>query len=41
MEEDPNIHRVIPITDEQIEALNKKMAEDLAKHQEEIKNSNN
>lgn len=30
-EEDPNIHRVIPITDEDIEILNKKLTEDLAK----------
>jgi len=41
IEEDPNIHRVIPVTDEQIEALNKKMAEDLSKQQEEIENNNN
>ena len=33
-EEDPHIHRVIPITDEDIEMLNKKMAEDLAKQKE-------
>ena len=34
-EEDPHIHRVIPITDEDIEMLNRKMAEDLAKQQEQ------
>ena len=32
--EDPHIHRVIPITDEDIEMLNRKMAEDLDKQQE-------
>ncbi len=36
-EEDPHIHRVIPITDEDIEMLNRKMAEDLAKQQEQEK----
>ena len=41
-EEDPHIHRVIPITDEDIEMLNKKMAEDLAKQKEqEEKEKNN
>ena len=33
--EDPHIHRVIPITDEDIEMLNRKMAEDLAKQQDQ------
>ena len=43
IEEDPRIHQVIPITDEDIEMLNKKLAEDLAKQkeQEEIKKNNN
>jgi len=36
-EEDPHIHRIIPITDEDIEMLNRKMAEDLAKQQEQEK----
>lgn len=36
-EEDPHIHRVIPITDEDIEMLNRKVAEDLAKQQEQEK----
>ena len=41
-EEDPHIHRVIPITDEDIEMLNRKLAEDLAKQQEqEEKEKNN
>ena len=42
-EEDPHIHRVIPITDEDIEMLNRKMAEDLArqKEQEEKEKNNN
>ena len=42
-EEDPHIHRVIPITDEDIEMLNKKLAEDLTKQkeQEEKEKSNN
>ena len=42
-EEDPHIHRVIPITDEDIEMLNKKLAEDLAKQkeQEEREKNNN
>lgn len=41
-EEDLYIHRVIPITDEDIEMLNRKMAEDLAKQkeQEEIEKNN-
>ena len=34
LEEDPHIHRVIPITDEDIKMLNKKLAEDLAKQKE-------
>jgi len=37
IEEDPHIHRVIPITDEDIEMLNRKVAEDLAKQQEQEK----
>ena len=43
IEEDPHIHRVIPITDEDIEMLNRKMAEDLAKQkeQEELDRENN
>ena len=40
-EEDPNIHRVIPITDEDIEMLNKKLAEDLAKQQEQEEREKN
>ena len=34
-EEDPNIHKVIPVTEEDIEMLNKKLAEDLAKQKEQ------
>ena len=34
IEEDPDIHKVIPITDEDIEMLNRKLAEDLAKQKE-------
>ena len=42
VEEDPHIHRVIPITDEDIEMLNRKVAEDLAKQKEqEEKEKNN
>ena len=41
-QEDPHIHRVIPITDEDIEMLNRKLAEDLAKQKEqEEKDKNN
>ena len=39
-EEDPHIHRVIPITDEDIEMLNRKMAEDLAKQKEQERKNN-
>jgi len=38
-EEDPHIHRVIPITDEDIEMLNKKLAEDLDKQKEQSDNN--
>ncbi|MBE6139796.1 MAG: response regulator [Firmicutes bacterium] len=40
-EEDPHIHRVIPITDEDIEMLNKKLAEDLAKQKEQEEREKN
>ena len=40
-EEDPHIHRVIPITDEDIEMLNRKVAEDLAKQQEQEEREKN
>ena len=39
--EDPHIHRVIPITDEDIEMLNKKLAEDLAKQKEQEEREKN
>ncbi|MBR6690548.1 MAG: response regulator [Bacilli bacterium] len=38
--EDPHIHRVIPITDEDIEMLNKKLTEDLARVKKQEKKDN-
>ncbi len=40
-EENPHIHRVIPITDEDIEMLNKKLAEDLARQKEQEEREKN
>lgn len=41
IDEDPRIHQVIPITDEDIEMLNKNLAEDLAKQEQEERENNN